>query len=368
MRGEFIAVWSETWREIWSPLIDQEGVPDDIFSELYRELAIALKEPFADDAVAFAINDAIQLREAFDRALVIAGTEIDLARRDKVFDGSRAVSLDGDIARREALETALETVINDPARSRGVLSQAISELADNPQKRAEALERARESIINDTLRSRKAFEQMQASNLAGERALVTFLEGAYGIFDDLGGEQLGNLYFNLLDAFVVKFSLRYDLRRPCTLCPTLPGVFASLMRDLRTMTSRDAHLDSLMKDFENALRDLRIECSDARIRNCIQKQVIFLEALGQKYPGVTEDTLGAICGQVGTWPHNKVQEAMKNLYKFTNNYPGIRHPGTPASALRVIDMRDLVAMSILLAGFTPYLSDLIDAEVVYRGR
>ena len=42
MRGEFIGVWSETRREIWLPLIDQEGVPDDIFCELYRAPAPAL--------------------------------------------------------------------------------------------------------------------------------------------------------------------------------------------------------------------------------------------------------------------------------------------------------------------------------------
>ena len=49
MRGEVIGVWSETWQEIWLPLIDEplgeseEGVPEDIFCELYRELAKALK-------------------------------------------------------------------------------------------------------------------------------------------------------------------------------------------------------------------------------------------------------------------------------------------------------------------------------------
>ena len=75
MRGEFIAVWAETWREIWTPLFDQEGVPADIFSELYRELAVALKAPSAEDAVALVINDAIQLREAFERALVLAGID-----------------------------------------------------------------------------------------------------------------------------------------------------------------------------------------------------------------------------------------------------------------------------------------------------
>ena len=49
---------------------------------------------------------------------------------------------------------------------------------------------------------------------------------------ELVGDELSNRYFNLLAGFIDKFSLGYDLRRPCTLCPTLPGVFASLVRDL----------------------------------------------------------------------------------------------------------------------------------------
>ena len=367
MRGEFVGVWEETYREIWTPLLRQEGVPDDVFSQLYRELAAFLRDPTGDEALALPLNDAIQLREAFDRALVLAGAEIDFARADEVFQASGATGFDDTLKRRAAVDVSLAALIGDMATGVELLGIALSELANDPERRAEAKERALDGIMNDTVRGREAFERFRPSDLIGERSLVGFLETAFEIFDDLGRDELSNRYFNLLSGFIDKFSLRYDLRRPCTLCPTLPGVFASLVRDLRVVTSRDAHLDNLRKDFEDAIRDLRIDCSDGRIRNCIQKQVILLEALGQSYPGVTENTLGAICGQVGTWPHDKVLEAIKNLYKFTNSYPGIRHAGTPATALRVIDMRDLVAVSILLAGFTPYLSDQLDADVVYRG-
>jgi hypothetical protein len=275
MRGEFIAVWSETWREIWLPLTDHEGVPDDIFCELYRELAPALKE-------------------------------------------------------RPSVE-------------------ALADIIDNP------------------VQSREAFENRSANDFAGERALMSFLEATHSALDELVGDELSNQYFNLLAGFVDKFSLRYDLRRPCTLCPTLAGVFASLVRDLRVLTSQDAHLDALMKEFENAVRDLRHDCSDGRIKTCIQKQVNLLEAIGRAVPGVSGTTLGAICNQVGTWPHEKLKDAMKDLYGFASDYPGIRHGGTQANALRAVDMRDLVAVSILLAGFTPYLSYGLDADVVYRG-
>src|SRR5205823_1899639 len=275
MRGEFIGVWSETWREIWLPLIDHEGVPEDVFCELYRELEPALKE-----------------------------------------------------------------------------RQSVQDLAD---------------IIDNPVQSREVFEKTNAYDFAGERALVDFFEAAHSALDDLAGDDLSNRYFNLLAAFIDKFSLRYDLRRPCTLCPTLPGVFASLVRDLRVLAGQDAHLDALMKEFENAMRDVRHDCSDGRIKTCIQKQVNLLEAIGRSFPGVTATTLGGICNQVGTWPHDKLKEAMKDLYGFASDYPGIRHGGTPANALRTVDMRDMVATSILLFGFAPYLEHRLSASDIFGG-
>lgn len=285
MRGEFIGVWSETWREIWQPLIEQpfgeegESLPEDIFCELYRELAKALKNPPSVEALA--------------------------------------------------------------------------------------------EIIGDPRQSREAFERTRAEDIAGERALVIFFESVYDILEEFepnAGDVLTNRYFNLLAAFIDKFSLRYDLRRPCTLCPTLPGVFASLVRDMRALTGTDPHLAALMKEFEDALRDLRLDCSEGRIKTCIQKQVNLTEAISRTFPGVSGTTLGAICDQVNTWPHEKLKMAMKNLYGFASDYPGIRHGGTPANALRAVDMRDMVAMTILLAGFIPYLSNGLDAEAVYRGK
>lgn len=275
MRGEFIGVWSETWGEIWLPLIEQEDVPADFFCELYRALAPALKT-----------------------------------------------------------------------------QPSIEALAD---------------IIDDPMQSREAFEGTGADDLAGERALVAFLESAHSALDELAGDELSNRYFNFLANFIDKFNLRYDLRRPCTLCPTLPGVFASLVRDLRVVSAQDAHLDALMKEFEDAVRDLRQDCSDGRIKTCIQKQVNLLEAIGRMTPGVTESELGGICNQVTTWPHSAIKAALKNLYGFASDYPGIRHGGNPSGALRAIEMRDMVAISILLAGFTPYLAAQLNADSVYRG-
>lgn len=197
--------------------------------------------------------------------------------------------------------------------------------------------------------------------------MVTFIETSHETLEDLGGDELANRYFNLIETFISKFSLRYDLRRPCVLCPTLTGVFASLIRDLRELTSQDAHLDQFMKDYENAVRDLRFGCTDGRIKTCISKQFMLLEAIGALDQNVAKGTLGDICDQVTSWPHATIREALKKLYGFASDYPGIRHGTRPKGALRAIDMRDLVAMSILLTGFTPYLEQRLSADAIYGG-
>lgn len=275
MRGELIGVWSETTREIWDKLAQQDNAPHDLYCELYREISFAFKTP-----------------------------------------------------------------------------PTVEELAD---------------VIDDPTQSKDAFLSIGVDVLVSERALVRFFEKTFEVLDELGGYPLSNPYYNLLESFIEKFSIRYDLQRPCTLAPTLSGMFASLLRDLRILTTQDDHLDSLMIDFESAIRDLGTDPSDSRIKTCIQKQVNLLEALGRVYPGVTQTTLGRICDELGTWPHLKIKDAMKNLYGFASDYPGIRHGGTPASAIRPIGMRDMIAMCILLAGFTPYFTDQLDPDVVYRG-
>jgi hypothetical protein len=367
MRGEFLGVWKETYREIWTPLLAHEGVPDDVYSQLYRELAASLPDPSGEYALRLVLSDAMLLREAFETVPVLAAVEIERTTVTEAFEAAGVQDSEDLSERRMTSAVTLGALIGDLERAGMLLDQALGAIATNPSKRAEARERALDRVLNDTKRSKEAFESVQASDFGGERSIVGFLEGAFSVLNDLAGDPLSNRYFNLLTEFIDKFSLRYDLRRPCFLCPTLPGVFASLVRDLRVLTGQDAHLDALMKEFENAVRDLRQDCSDGRIKTCIQKQVNLLEAIGRTAPGVTEAELGGICNQVTTWPHGAIKAALKNLYGFASDYPGIRHGGNPTGALRAVDMRDMVAMSILLAGFTPYLSSALDADIVYRG-
>lgn len=368
MRGDFVGVWSETWRWIWSELATHEAAPTDLFCELYRELDRALKPPSPGTALSLVVNDEILSKEAFEKTLSLAGVGLEAVERQGAYDQALSRSESDLSGRKESLEDALVEIIGEPTRSRNLWELVLADILKDSAKIKALLERTLANTINDPVKSREAFERARAEDIAGERRLVAFLENTHGALEEMGGDLLANYYFNLLEVFAGKFSLRYDLRRPCTLCPTLPGIFASLVGDLRAVTSEDAHLDSLMKEFEGAIRDLRTDCADGRIKTCIQKQVNLLEAIGRELPGVSGTTLGAICNQVGSWPHEKMKEALKNLYGFASDYPGIRHGGTSKNKLREIDMRDMVAMSILLAGFTPYLTDQLNADAIYRGQ
>jgi hypothetical protein len=276
MRGEFVAVWSEMWREIWLKIERNPASPNDLFCEVFREL-----EP----------------------------------------------------AFRVRLDPAIQ-------------------LAD---------------IVDDPEQSRREFRSVKSVRLRGELPLVEFLERVHLTLFDLGGDDLSSLYFKLMEQFIEKYSLRYDLRRPFSLHPTVSGMFSRLMRELGLLASRDAALYALLHDFEEAIRDLKMDNSPVRIRTCIHRQINFLEALTQRRLNINSGTLGAMCDEIQTWPHATVKDAMKKLYGFSSNYPGIRHAGNPASALRDIEMRDLVGMTVILAGFVPYLSEGLDAAELYGG-
>lgn len=382
MHGEFIGVWSEMLREIWQPLCNEaldnneEFVYDDIYCELYREMTKILKKPTPDKALILILEDPIMQIEYFEFCVKQKNPELTLGYIDDAYHQSGASeNFDINVKKSIFINTLTSLLGHSLVSS---IDEQLYDFMHKPEFNIEkATQRKLEKLINDKKLSRDAFENTRAEDLSGERDLVKFLESSYDILEEFGGDQLSNRYYNFLSEFIKKFSLRYDLCSPCNICPTLPGVFASLFSDLRDLTTHNTHLDMLMKEFEESIRDLRIDCSERRIKTCIQKQVNLLEALSwetlnntdtESKQRVKEDKRKALSSYAknASWPHDDVLSTLLSLYSFTCDYPGIRHGGTPENAKRSIDMRDMVAISILLTGFTPYLSHQINAETVYQ--
>lgn len=308
MRGEFSGVRHQIIDELLVPLNAYEEVDGNFYIDLFRETIPAPSPPSAP-------------------------TPTDLDENGKIY-------LPGDIEAQAIYENAKEKFHNRLAK----YSDASS---------------------NDGT----AWEYLVDYYLdpgTNEPALVVALEKSFSVVQDLGGDALSNDFYLSVDVFLGKYSLRYDLRRPFSFHPTLPGIFANLIKELKVLAKSDANLADRLHDFEDALRDLKIDYSARRIRVCVQAQMNLLEAISCRHPTAAgKATLGEMCKALDTWPHTAVKNSLSSLYGFSSDFSGVRHGKASEGVRREVEMRDLISMSVILAGFIPYLTDALEPERIY---
>lgn len=222
-------------------------------------------------------------------------------------------------------------------------------------------------IVDNASQARDAFQSIKAESFKGESSLRDFFEQAYTILDEVyESENLKRKYTELLEIFIQKYSLRYALRKPFILVPTLPGIFASMLRECQNFVSHDSHLMELASDFEEALKTFRLEQTPQKLKECLRVQVNLMEGIGCLNPSSNgANTYGQIIQKLV--PHEDLTKAVKGIYKFINDYPGIRHGGTPNSRLRELELRDLLVVSLQLYSCLPYLSENLEPEKIYGG-
>ena len=220
-----------------------------------------------------------------------------------------------------------------------------------------------ETALNSESQARTFFRKF-LGQIASERAAVECLEAGYVALTSYEDSELAERFRSIVGKFLMRYSLRYELRGRFSLHATMPGVFAKLMSEVRRVAETDAHLTSLLSEFEESFADLKSDRTQARMKTCLQKQFNLLEALGSRCPNVTGATLGAMCDQLDM-PHATIKDIGKKLYGFGSNYPGVRHAGNASGALRRLDMKDLVSLSLMLASFTPYVTHDLDSDRCY---
>ncbi len=219
-------------------------------------------------------------------------------------------------------------------------------------------------VVANPMESREAFDTTVSTDFLGEAELVRFFEFAFDSLEELGGDEVSNVYFNLLAAFIEKYSLRYDLRRPCILCPTLPGLVTTVVHHIRVTSKSDAHLAKLHSEFEESLRDLRYERTEGRIKAFLAKQFILVEGLANIRVSGGGGTLGELCKRA-SWPHQTLKSAAGQIYGFRSDYPGLGHSGNPKAVNRELDDRDLAGVSLMLLGLVPYIDHSLDLTALF---
>jgi hypothetical protein len=222
-----------------------------------------------------------------------------------------------------------------------------------------------EEVLTDAELSKKTFYEIDTEDLNGERALCVFFEDVFETLDELNGDALKEPYAEILNEFIAKYSLRYQVLASCKIVPTLGGIFSSLVLDFAKYANGDEHLADLLAAFQSSIQELHGGISEERIKTCIQRQMNLLEGIAKTSPNVSKGDLSGMCSQISSWPHSQIKAAITNLYTFACDYPGIRHGGRYESKLRPMDARDLVALSVVLTGFIPYLTDNVDPTAVF---
>lgn len=229
------------------------------------------------------------------------------------------------------------------------------------------LEMGYSQIAVDAEAALRLFRDLRSTQFESEASLVNLYEGAYetiGEYDEL----LSRRYLALLKAFVEKYNLRYEIDDRGSLTPTIPGCFASLFEELSSACAAHGNTPNFLDDLGHAYKDLRADKSDARVRVYISRLTNLFESILSNHPDARSGLLGEASAGLRSWPHRAVQKSLASLYGFASDYPGIRHAGNSASRLRDLDMRDVVAMTVILSGYAPYLIDQLDCEDIYLPR
>jgi hypothetical protein len=220
-----------------------------------------------------------------------------------------------------------------------------------------------EEARNDPGKARQRFLALKGTDFASESAIVHFLEEAHDVITDYEIPGFEDLYRRLLRDALRKFNLRYRLDDPFTLRFLLPGSFTNLYAELHRINTGNGYLTCLLTDFEKAFDRYARAQDPADLKTCIAKASNYAEGLASFTRGAP-GSLGALCDQLTDWPHDRVKEALKSLYKFCSDYPGIRHAGDPAGVRRDLATRDMTLASLLLLSFSGYLSPILDEQVV----
>lgn len=310
MKGELLTAWPYVWPDIWVRLYETHGAPVELFSELYAALMPKPRPPAAPAEPTEFDDKGVATDPLYQEAFITYQAALEVYRHEKVVYS--------------------EALTAEPEKARIWLREGLPLI------------------------------------LKSESSAVRALEKAFQCIDDIGGDDLSNRYVNLVEGFLKKYSIRYDLRRPFSLHPNLPGVFSSIWGEVRALCLKDAQLEASIKEFDDAFRDLKLGANAGRLKTCFIKQFNLLEAITARNPTVTQGVLSGMIGEIQAWPHTTVRQSAEKIYAFRGAYPNMGH-GTGGGAIREIELRDLVSVSVMLVGLLPYLSHEIDPQTIFEG-
>lgn len=212
-------------------------------------------------------------------------------------------------------------------------------------------------IVNSPEVAFSAFQSIQGRQFRDEMAVVQFLERAHGLLTDIGSRILVRRYGEYVSRFLQKYNLRYETAEPFTLRVRLPAVYGDIYEQLRQVNSTNPHLANLMNEFEIAFSNFVRTRAQRDLTLSIMRASNYAEGIALASLNQQQGTFGQMCDQLAVWPHPYMKEAIKKLYHFCSDYPGIRHGGAQnnPNRLRDLEIKDTIIVSSLFFAASGYL-------------
>lgn len=158
-----------------------------------------------------------------------------------------------------------------------------------------------------------------------EKTCIALLEGFYDVLSNFDA-RLCRDYRNLLDNFIERYNLRYFLTPDCKIRLSLVGLIVSQYAMLKkSVSSNPLRRDCLV----NLEKNVGLFHEDTGEANCIKQANNLLEGIAIDRANNGTETFGAALGGcTNCFPHSALIGSARAFWKFSNDFPDLRHAGT----------------------------------------
>jgi hypothetical protein len=216
--------------------------------------------------------------------------------------------------------------------------------------------------LNNSKLAREEFRELPAPS--NESSCVTILEGFYEVLLQFGPE-IAQKYQAKLSQYIEEHNLRYRLTPQCKFRLTLPGLLMTQYAQLCKSINNNRERMECLTELENGLSSVNNVDGE---KNCIRIASNLLEGLILDKANTSGATLTVALDRCpNLFPHNSLKECIKNVYRFSCDYPNIRHPGNPANRIRALKKDDALLIIAIALGLSSFISNDDASEAILSG-
>jgi hypothetical protein len=221
---------------------------------------------------------------------------------------------------------------------------------------------ADEALQNPELAREQFFDLPEPDR---ETACISLLEEFHSTLSQFM-TNVAEAYVQELREFVEDHNLRYSLSNDCKFQLSIQGMMVSEYAKLRKAVSADPTIQQSFEELESSISKLSEPHEE---RSCIRIATNVLEGIACTKTTNGQTTLGGAIQGCNVFPHNALMQIVREFYRFSSDYPNIRHshPETPANKLRELKKDDaLLAVSLAMA-FGLYVYDNDSTQSIISG-